>query len=56
MRNKVIGYRIGEFEGERREVYKSPADAGTILKPKWINKDKSEFDKLFSEANKKDKK
>jgi hypothetical protein len=46
---------MGAFEGERREQYKHPADAGTICRPKWINQGiketvkstKERFDGLF---------
>lgn len=53
--SKVIGHRMGAFEGERRKEYKedNQSDAGTICKQKWINqgvnKEKPETYKLFNE-------
>ena len=36
MRNKVIGYTMGEFEGIKREDnYKKPKDIGTTPIPTW---------------------
>jgi hypothetical protein len=52
-RNKIIGHRIGVFEGEKREEeYKKPSDIGTTPLPKWLNDKKgNEISKNHKDGN-----
>jgi hypothetical protein len=56
MKNKVIGYRMGEFEGIKRDEYIKPIDIGSKPVPNWKQNSKMTFEKLFEKEYKNKKK